>query len=437
MPEGHFARLREYADDAARQPDFDTIRRRAVQVRKRRRNAASTVVAGVTAAVVAAVGLSVGPREGGEPVASPSASASWDENAGWPRWIDIEAAGPDELYAVFERCRTCGPEFYVSTDAGRAWQRRTVPPAEGDAKTRLAALVSVAPGVLVWTQAVLLIVGTDPSGEPSGPGSTAIYSPGTSQTTWITLDGGKTWKRPEISEQPVDAVSPGTRPVDCGALAQNEPCLLYAVDASTGRLSPLATQPTLITYTSGWLRFQTDVPIGGQLWIPGLDPATKKPAVAASSDGGRTWKTHAFADGVAADPTQGGLTPTMYLPTVAADTGGTAYAMLYRDDHSQSPYRTTDGGATWQPVAGGPLPEVPDAGYLTADGAHVVKNGEDFVASRNGGRYGPVTLSGYPLELRKLTQVTSQKAAGRYVVTSGDVCYISDDGWAWRKVRMP
>jgi hypothetical protein len=88
-------------------------------------------------------------------------------------------------------------------------------------------------------------------------------------------------------------------------------------------------------------------------------------------------------------------------------------------------------------VPGGAVDEVPDAGFVTADGAHVVKTGREFRASRDGGGYERVTLSGYPADLRQLTKVTSQRATGRYLVHSMSRLYVSDDGWTWREVDVP
>jgi photosystem II stability/assembly factor-like uncharacterized protein len=444
MPEGHFAGLREYTDDTARQPDFEVIRRRAGRVRRRRRNAAASVVAGLTAAVVVAVGLTTGPGDGQQSAATPTPTPSADMNAGWPRWTDVVAAKADELYAVYERCRSCDPELHVSADAGRTWSRRTLPRSPNpDVTARPGGFLdAVAPGVLVWGE---LLTMTAPGSGATGAADAyesfkSAYGrrsvpPG--ERFWVTRDGGRSWQRPGVDQQPVDAVPAGTRVVDCGMVRDETPCRLYAVNRETGRFAPLAHQPTGFRYEQGWLGYQNDVPVSGRLWVPGWDPASGRPAVAASPDGGRTWTTRVFTDGVPADDTLQ-FVPTMYLPTIAAGDGATAYVLTYRADLKHDPYRTTDGGATWERVPGGPIPEVPDAGYVTADGAHVVKNGSDFRAFRPGaGGYAPVTLSGYPADLRRLTQVTSQQATGRYVVTSGEVLSVSDDGWTWRTVRMP
>jgi photosystem II stability/assembly factor-like uncharacterized protein len=444
MPEGHFAGLREYTDDTARQPDFEVIRRRAGRVRRRRRNAVASVVAGLTAAVVVATGLTTGPGDGGQPAATPTPTPSADANAGWPRWTQVVAARSDELYALYERCRTCDAELHVSADGGRTWSRRTVPPSptvSGDPDARPGGMIdALAPGVLVWLDpSTVAMTISEPAGSASG-GPTGrpltVDIPPPAERYWITRDGGRSWARPGVDEQPVNNAPAGTRVVDCGAVKVETPCRLYAVDPATGRFAPLANQPTGIRYTQGWLGYQTDVPVDGRLWVPGLDPVTRKPAVAASPDGGRTWTTHVFTDGVPADESSG-FVATMYLPTIAAGAGATAYVLTYKAGR-HDPYRTTDGGATWERLPGGPIAEVPDAGYVTADGAHVVKNGSDFRAFRPGAAgYTPATLAGYPADLRRLTQVTSQQATGRYVVTSGEILSVSDDGWTWRRIGAP
>jgi hypothetical protein len=438
--EPHFAGLRDYADDAVRQPDFAAVRRRAGRVR-RRRAVASSAAAVATALVVSGLGYAAiaGPS-GGPPAAPPTPSISEDPTAGWPRLTDVGATGPDDLYAVFERCRDCAPELYVSEDAGATWQRRTVPPAPSDATagiSRSSWLVPLGPGILAWRDLRTISLSdigslVAPSTEPTDGGR----SPSAIERTWITVDGGRTWRRAEVDPDPMTAVPPGSRPVDCQLAGQPSPCQIYAVDPVSGRFAPLADQPSGITFESGWLA-QTDVPLGGHLWVPGLDPATHKPAVASSPDGGRTWLTHVFVEGMPAVANDDGRIAAMYLPTVAAGADGTAYALTYREDLRMDPYRSTDGGVTWRPVPGGAVPEVPDAGFVTADGAHVVKTGWDFRASRDGGEYEPVTLPGYPADLLQLTQVTSQRAAGRYIVPSMSSFYVSDDGWTWRRVYVP
>lgn len=430
-----FEELRAYADGAVRQPGFADIRRRARRVR-RRRTAASSAAAAVAVLVVTGLGYvaTTGSR-GGLPVAVPTPATS-AADAGWPLVTSVAATGRKDLYAVVERCRGCGPQLYASPDAGVTWQRRPVPPApdrEGDPRSAL--IVELGNGILAWQErrsVKLEDLRTWPSTAPSKP---AYGGQGSSvrQGLWITVDGGRTWRRAAIDPEPVAAVPPGTRPVDCGLLGPAAPCRIYAVNPVSGRFAPLADQPPGITLQSGWAG-QTNVPLGAGLWVPGMDQATRKPAVAASSDGGRTWRTRVFTDGVAAE-TYDGMVAAMYLPTVAAGPNGTAHVLTYRADLRKDTHRSTDGGASWVP--GDSVPEVPDAGFVTADGAHVVNTGQGFLADRDSGSYTAATLPGFPAELRQHVPIVSHPAAGRYLVSLSPGLLLSDDGWKWRRVATP
>jgi hypothetical protein len=245
---------------------------------------------------------------------------------------------------------------------------------------------------------------------------------------WLTLDGGRTWRRPTVSTSPVASVADGFEAIDCILIGRRRPCPVYAVDVSSGVIAPLATQPPGIVITPEW-SFRTSVPLGGGvLWVPGLDAVTRKPAVASSTDGGRSWHTTVFAAGVAAPRTR--EMPVMYYPEPAAGADGLAYATIYRADDQVTAYRTTDVGRTWTPLAA--LTGVPDAGYVTADGAHVVFTRAGFRSSRGGATYTPATLPGYPAVLAHLPETGHHAAPGRYLVTAMDRCWTSDNGWVWR-----
>jgi hypothetical protein len=383
------------------------------------------------ATVLAASGLgyaAVARPDRGVQVAVPTPPVG---ESGWPRMTSLVATGPDDLYGVWERCRDCAQELYASDDAGVTWQRRVVPPASADAAVpRFSILVPLGPGILAWRDARAVSL-ADLRKLPSESVEDGRDSP-LSDRLSITIDGGRTWRRAGIDPKPVAAVPPGTRPVDCHLAGPVSPCLVYAVNPVSGRFAPLADQPSGITVEDGWSG-QTNLPLGAALWVPGLDPVTRKPAVASSSDGGRTWRTHVFAGGVPA-VAHDGMVAGMYLPTVAAGTNGTAYVLTYRDDLGKDTYRTTDGGATWK--SGAVLPEIPDAGFVTADGAHVVNTGRKFLAGRNGD-YQPVTLPGYPAGLQQQAAIVSQQTAGRYLISSSPDLLLSDDGRVWRRMNTP
>ncbi|GAA3769258.1 hypothetical protein GCM10022225_65020 [Plantactinospora mayteni] len=440
MHEPHFDGLRTYADDAARQPDFAVIRQRAARVRRHRRRATASSVAVVIAALVAtSLGYAV---TGGPQIAAPTPSPSVDPDTGWPRVTSVVATGPADLYAVVERCRDCGPELYASDDAGATWLRRSVPPtADSAAPSPSAVIVPLGRGVLAWQQLRVVSLkelepSRSPQVSPSAEPADGAPSPSATDRLWTTVDEGRTWRRAVVEPEPVATVPAGTRPVDCRFVGQPSPCQLYTVNPASGRFAPLAHQPTGITVQDWWTG-QTNIPLGAHLWVPGVDPVTNKPAIAASSDRGRTWRTHVFTAGVPATVNHGRIAG-MYLPTVAADAGGTAYALIRRDDNVQDPYRTTDGGTTWLPLPGGAVADVPGPGFVTADGAHVLLSDQGLRVNRDGSRYQPMRLPGCPAELTQLGAITpSHQAAGRYLIFSDQRICLSDDGWTWRTVTVP
>lgn len=413
MPEPGFTSLREELSEAVRQPDFDTVRRRAGSMRRRRAGAAAAVF---LATVLTATGLVVTtrdvPDERGPFDTAPAGTEA--PESGWPRMSSVAYTGTD-IYAVRTQCRECQAELHVSSDEGGSWQRRTMPPAPENAqRPREAALTALAPGVLVWREITTV------------PWSTAVTpgSAGPRVVPWITRDGGRSWQRAEISTQPVAVVPAGASPVDC-ATWDVATCKVGVVDPATGRFAPLADQPTGITVEDRW-DWQINVPLGGRPWIPGLDPVTKKPAVATSADGGRTWHTHVFTDGVPAEYDKIGGVAGKYLPTIAAGPGATAYVLTYRADDARDVRYTSDGGTTWR--TGDTVHESESGGYVTADGNHVLTTTS---AGRGTGKYAPVTLPGYP------DHPSAVQIAGQYLVTGADGIHLSTDGRTWRRIGSP
>jgi hypothetical protein len=426
MYESNFAGLREYARTVVRQPDFAAVQRRARRVR-RRHAVASGAVTLIFALLVSGVAYAAGlGGNGGGPVAGATPSAGADTEGGWPRVTNAVATGSGSVYAVYQRCRECDPQLYASVDVGATWQPRSLPPAEGapNAAGRMGELVSLGAATLAWRDVAIATF---------EPGKGFVPWSASRPKLWITVDGARTWRTAVVDSDPVAAVPAGTRPVGCVLLGRDSPCRVYAVDPDTGRLAPLAHQPTGISVDVQWAA-TVDVPIGGRLWVPGVEPATRKPVVAASPDGGRTWRTHVFTDGVPADRPDG-PDAVVVQPAVAAGTEGVAYALITVGVDRLRPYHTTDGGATWQPVPGDVWSE--DAGFVTADGAHIIKGYGRFQASRDGRPYEPVTLPGYPSNLLDTYAITSRPAADRYLSFAVSHLYLSDDGWAWRRVDIP
>ncbi|BEL06765.1 hypothetical protein Q0Z83_049560 [Actinoplanes sichuanensis] len=430
MREPQFDRLRSEVADAVRQPEFSTVQARAGKVR-RRRAATTSAVFLVTVLAAASFGYTVqnSPPDYGS--LDPIPEVTCTQDCSWP-WITASASTGSELYGLVVTCQDCDSELYVSSDDGGSWQARSVPPAPGDVPTpREVTLTAPGPGLLVWSERTFTggVVETQSTGGPTA-GPTA---PASILKTWISRDGGKNWIRPEATTEPTGAVPAGARPVDCD-LVEAPDCKVGVLDPASGRFSPLATQPTGITVEPGWSD-RVRVPISDRLWVSGLDPVTEKPAVATSSDAGRTWKTHVFTDG-AVIPAGNGWPASMFAPKIAAGPDATAYVVTQGDDGFRSHY-TADGGATWQT---GQLIERARAwpGYVTADGAHIVPTDQGAVTAHGTGRYTQVTLSGMPEGAIRTVEITTGQADLPYLMpTSGAEAYLSKDGMTWQQVRLP
>jgi hypothetical protein len=432
MREPHFERLRSDVADAVRQPEFSTVQQRAGKVRRRRAAMTSGVFV-VTVLAAASFGYTVqnSPPDYGS--LDPVPEVTCTQDCSWP-WMTASARNESELYGLVTTCENCDSELYVSSDDGGFWQARSVPPTPGDVATpRQVTLAAPGPGLLIWRENGVSagnVTGTQSTGGPTG-GPTA---PVMTMQTWTSRDGGRNWTRAEATTNPTDAVPAGARPVDCD-LVEVPDCKVGVLDPASGLFSPLATQPTGITVEPGWTD-QISVPIGDRLWVPGLDTATRKPAVAISSDAGRTWKTHVFTDG-AAMPVDSGWPAAMYTPKVASGSGGTAYAVTYRDDGTYQAHYTTDGGATWK--AGESIERARALpGYVTADGSHIVPTDTGAVAGHGTGKYTPVTLSGMPEGAIRSVQITTERADQPYLMpSSGSAAYLSKDGLTWQQASLP
>ncbi|WP_433796156.1 sialidase family protein [Actinoplanes sp. CA-252034] len=431
MREPQFDRLRSDVADAVRQPEFSTVRQRAGGIR-RRRIATSSAVFVVTALAAASFGYTVqnAPPDYGSLDPVPEVTCSTD--CGWP-WMTASASTGSELYGLVRRCEDCASELYASSDGGGSWQQRTVPPAPaGASNSREASLAAQGPGLLTWREQrtfVPDVVQTHSTGGPTADPTAQVSI----LQTWVSRNGGGTWVRAAAGTGPAAAVPQGARPADCD-LVEMPACKVGVLDPDTGRFAPLAAQPTGITVDPGWTS-QVSAPIDGRLWVPGLDPATRKPAVATSSDAGRTWRTHVFTDGEAAPAGKEWLV-TSHVPKIAVGTGTTAYALTYRDDGAFDTHYSTDGGTTWR--SGDTVERIGFLpGYVAADGSHIIPTDTGATAGRDG-EYAPVTLSGIPEAAMRTVQITTGQADQPYLMpSSGSDAYLSKDGRTWQQVRLP
>jgi hypothetical protein len=172
------------------------------------------------------------------------------------------AAGQHTIYAVASDCvRGCRPTLVASDDDGHQWTVLTLPGA-----TVTAAVARS------WT---LSVSGVEDL--------LAIDNPAAGTVTVGNLDS-PLQTRKVVAGEPVARVPAGREPMlrICAKPSCRTPTLEY-LEPSTGLRRALATQPPFPPAVLG---------VGGsQLWVAGIDPRTRRYAVAVSFDDGAGWST--------------------------------------------------------------------------------------------------------------------------------------------------
>ena len=408
-----FAGVRTVAEEAARQPEFATIERRALRISRRRSAVAGAAAAFLVAAAGTAVAVAASPGPDPRPDAvTPSPSGPFPSPGVPPSGVarsliqSVQTADADHLYALLDpgacdgMSASCTLYLYASEDGGQSWQRRgPLPP---DASRYFTV---VGPQTLVAASSSVEFV----SGAPQA-------------STWtlhLSRDGGRTWAVTNIADDPIAAVPEGQRAHVCPL----DSATVCAYDPAVERLARLGTQPPLM------LVYIVDTPASAGLWVSGYDHTTHKPALAVSRDGGQTWDSHVFDDRSPPPDSPHGFIPTGWAASVATTDGQTAYA-VFAGDRAKWVYRSTDGGlawSLWQEQSGGPLtPFV----YATRDGELVTLDQADggFRAwiSRDGGPYERVELSGLPP-----FGIQPMAVDGGFLTWTDDHIYRSEDGLTW------
>jgi hypothetical protein len=419
MPELDFAGLRTVAMEAARQPEFPEVQRRAARVRRRRRVASAGAAAAAVILAIAGTGYAVGglsdaaPNPAGTP--GPAAIAGDPPAGPVHRVVYAYAGDATHLYAVTQSCdqpSECPYDLYGSDDAGRTWHGRTVPPRPE---------IPFQP-VAVLGPRTLLAGGAPVAKIPVAPSADVTAS---RLTDYVSADGGATWRELTDSAEPIEAVPAGHRALfRCESPSPTAPCTVRVVDPVTARLAALANQPP-IAAVGLW-----GTPPEAGLWVSGFDPVSHRPAVAWSRDAGRTWTPHVFAE---ADPVPS-HSPPGAAPTVATADGRTAYAMVSNDQDVARIYRTVDGGATWWLFQQGKR-VTSYLGYVSGDGAHLLMTASEYLASRDGRPYRPERLKGLP----GMCRIPEAMAGGGYLTTveaDPTAVYLSDDGLTWRRAAV-
>ncbi|MFK3981768.1 WD40/YVTN/BNR-like repeat-containing protein [Micromonospora sp. NPDC050397] len=452
-----FHGLRDDIGRIAQQPQFDSVRRRARRLRTRRR---LTVAAAGLAVVVM---LGAGGLTGAWPSGGDSAPATTrpgpvatslppkPQSTGLPNVRRVYPADASHLYVLVDDCPTPGPEcqqqwLMASEDGGQTWRPRLAPKTLGVGFDRLRV---VGPTALMVVATVLPApdrsspavpsCSPEPARCPSSPGN------GLSQWgrvdlrqvwTWrISNDAGATWQDLAFSSKPVVSAPPSGRVVSRLFIEGTDTGLLYAVDPQNAQVAPLATQPPLAEPTL------LDVPMGAGVWVEGVDPTTRRPAIAVSHDGGASWALSVF-DAELVTPESDQFRAGMYRPEVATADGKMAYATFVAGPVPARIYRSADGGRSWRhsnpDAKAGDMPAIWQT-FALADGRHVLatqdvgKGRVTFASSTDGKTYRPLTLTGLPPVFSPPFPVDENL----YLGWNDHGVYRSTDGLNWQPLPAP
>ncbi|MFD0415465.1 exo-alpha-sialidase [Streptomyces sp. NPDC127108] len=263
-----------------------------------------------------------------------------------------------------------------------------------------------------------------------GEGSERADTPG---RTWFTGDGGRTWRRGTTGAAGTAAAVArgGVLVPECVERDRSDPndCArerLLAVSPRTGRHHVLAHQPPL----KGPLRQAGDVRRAG-LFVSGTDRRTGLPALARSTDRGRTWQ-RPHLTGVGAGGAvfrvvagRGGLYATQQGPVSPPAKNGLVTMHVSKDE-----------GLTWTRLwkhRKGVEPRTLVGDLLVADDSSLTVHGEDGGWRSTDGA-------------RTFGRVTARSPAGSVVGTpvgwlwrdsfGGNGFRISTDGVHWRGFRL-
>jgi hypothetical protein len=180
---------------------------------------------------------------------------------------ELDFADPSHGYALGRDCvETCRFTLLATSDGGRSWQPRPLPPEEGAA-----------------TDAGVTVAG--PERLSFNRSSAAATSTG---EFFVSDDGGRTW------HPPLTAAPTLLKPIEDGALvvqacvgARGDTCVRGLGSLTPQGISmPAVTQPPLADPVPGGAATAS-----GVVWATGRHVGTGQWAVSVTSDGSRTWST--------------------------------------------------------------------------------------------------------------------------------------------------
>src|SRR5262245_56189313 len=201
-------------------------------------------------------------------VVAPARAPDPADPAAGPAIAAIGGYDRDHLYALVRPCLDCDVELRTSDDAGRTWDSRGTLEALG--LTRYSVDIRV---TRAGTIAVLGATRID-AGDVPGYGV-------------VSRDRGRTFTALTRLVTPAPAANRDAL-IGCLGDASSDSCAMVVLDLDAGTIAPLASQPDLVTVRGVGLP-------DGTAWAFGREKGTDRPAVAGSTDGGRTWTTHPFA----------------------------------------------------------------------------------------------------------------------------------------------
>jgi DNA-directed RNA polymerase specialized sigma24 family protein len=325
---------------SVRQPVVRWVHDRAGQRTARRRMLAVAAVAVVVLAVAVPL-LRVG--QAATPPAAPPPSTAWTPPpAPGQRFVfDVQFADENHAFALRANCPSsdCDLELLASDD-GRSWTSRPVRK----------------PAVAVSMMGGLIVLGPEEVAVDWYP----VSPPGDETYRVHTSDGGQTWR--PVSTEPrrtLSEIPPGAALVPA-CFGGADPCTEAepsVVLPGTGESARLASAPPLRQSYPG------PMPLAGnQWWIVGIEPRTRKWAVAVSDDDGRSWTVSplmAPREDLSDSWAVVGYGDDLYAYD-KAETGGD-YAMI-------AIFHSGDGGATWRRTRGRAPLRTMDSLVAAADG---------------------------------------------------------------------
>jgi hypothetical protein len=373
--------------------------------RRWRRRRAVTAAAVTMVAALTAGGLGV--ATAGLPTASGPVAPAASDHGGLPRqgilqWMG--AADARHVYAAYTACPdgSC-PKWIVrlfgSDDGGRTWTGR-------DDRVSLIGLEVLAADVLV----------------SAGPAPAAPN---------LSTDGGRTWRTATFVDTPRGA---GDGVLYCAQRKPEAACEVTVLDPAAGTYARLASPSAVTGIPSGVVETVGGAAWVGGTWVGGTDQG--RPAVAVTTDAGRTWSTHAFKD-------PPGCVEPRCTTEVATVDGRTVYVVVTDGvDRRRTVYRGEAGGQ-WERLDGAekvPYSDFGGTSFVLPDGTHVMPQVVSdrprldrirFWAGRDG-TYRPIELEGLPDTVHPIRRAPD---GWYYTHTYGEAgLYGSADGRHWSPI---